>query len=112
MFEWLVSWGARAAVRATSTAIAPRVNSTVRDRPQTKSPAVRPGFRDSCAGVPLYCEIRRLERFVPICWNVVTIWLADVSRKNLLESGYLPGLPAQFFSSVDVASPPVLTWMV
>ncbi len=38
--------------------------------------------------------------------NVVTIWFAEVSRKNLLWS------LAQFCSSVEVGSPPVLTWMV
>jgi hypothetical protein len=38
--------------------------------------------------------------------------VADVSRKTLFVSGYLPGLPAQFCSSVKVGSPPVFTWMV
>ena len=49
---------------------------------------------------------------MPICWKVVTIWLADVSRKNLSLSGYLRGLPAQFCKSVEVGSPSVLTCMV
>ena len=64
--------------------------------------------------VPELLELatRRLESAVPIWLKVVTISDADVSRKNLLESGYLPGLPAQFCSSVEVGSPSVFTWMV
>src|SRR5262249_16688748 len=46
------------------------------------------------------------DRLVPISRKVVTIWLAEVSRKNLLAS------LAQFCSSVEVASPSVLTWIV
>ena len=44
------------------------------------------------------------EIALPMVWNVVMIWLADVSRKNLLES------LAQFCSRVEVGSPPVSTW--
>jgi len=40
-------------------------------------------------------------RLVPICWDVVTIWSAEVSRKNLL-------LLAQFWSNVEAGSPPVI----
>ena len=40
---------------------------------------------------------RRLESAVPIWLKVVTICVAEVSRKNLLES------LAQFLSSVEVA---------
>jgi hypothetical protein len=47
--------------------------------------------------------MRSFDRFVPIWAKVATIWLAEVSRKNLLES------VAQFCSKVDVASPSVLT---
>ena len=53
-----------------------------------------------------YFATRRLESAVPICWNVPTIWVDDVSRKNLLAS------LAQFFSNVDVGSPSVLTCTV
>jgi AraC-like DNA-binding protein len=60
-----------------------------------------------CAIAAAYFATCRLESEVPIYWNVVMIWLAEVSRKNLAESGYLPGLPAQFCSSVEVASPSV-----
>ena len=59
-----------------------------------------------------YLATRSLVRLVPIVLKVVTISLAEVNRKNLLESGYLPALPAQFCSRVEVGSPPVLTWMV
>ena len=63
--------------------------------------------RSAAVNVQLtYCAIRRLERLVPICWNVATIWFADVNRKNLLES------VAQVFRRFDVGSPPVLTWIV
>ena len=41
-----------------------------------------------------------------IVWNVVMISLADVNKKNLLES------LAQFCSRVEVGSPPVSTWTV
>ena len=47
-----------------------------------------------------------MGKAVPIWPNVVTICTDDVSRKNLLAS------LAQFFSSVDVGSPPVLTCTV
>jgi hypothetical protein len=50
-----------------------------------------------------YIESRRLDNAVPISLNVVTIWSAEVSRKNLLES------LAQFCKSVEVGSLPVLT---
>ena len=40
---------------------------------------------------------------VPIVLNVVTIWVDDVRRKNLLES------LAQFCSRVEVGSPAVFT---
>ena len=46
--------------------------------------------------------MRRFESAVPICENAVTIWVDEVSRKNLLAS------LAQFFSSVEVGSPAVL----
>ena len=49
--------------------------------------------------------MRNCERTVPICWKVVTIWLAVVSITNL------PSL-AQFLSKADSGSPPVFTWMV
>jgi len=51
----------------------------------------------------IYMATRSFEILVPIALNVVTIWLAEVSRKNLL------GSVAQFCSSVEVGSPPVLT---
>ena len=38
--------------------------------------------------------------------KVVAIWLAVVSMKNLSV------VLAQFFSRVEVGSPPVFTWMV
>jgi hypothetical protein len=38
--------------------------------------------------------------------NVVTIWVDDVSRKNLSDE------LAQVCSSEEVGSPPVLIWMV
>jgi len=53
-----------------------------------------------------YCEMRRFESLVPIAWNVAAIWLAEVSIQNWSV------LLAQFFSSVDIGSPSVLTWMV
>lgn len=57
-----------------------------------------------CA-LELYFATRRFERELPICAKVVMIALADVSRKSLSASGYLPALPAQFFSRVEVGSP-------
>jgi hypothetical protein len=53
-----------------------------------------------------YLEIRSCDRLVPIWLKVVTIWLAEVSRKKLA------GFEAQFCSKVEVGSPPVFTWMV
>jgi hypothetical protein len=53
-----------------------------------------------------YCAMCSLDRLMPICWNALTIWFAEVSRKNLLES------VAQVCSRLEVGSPPVLTWMV
>jgi hypothetical protein len=50
--------------------------------------------------------MRSFDRLVPIWLKVVTIWLDEVSRKNLLES------LAQFLSSVDVGEPSVFTWIV
>jgi hypothetical protein len=50
-----------------------------------------------------YFDKCKLASAVPICWNVVTIWLEDVSMKNML------GSLAQFCSKVEVGSPPVLT---
>ena len=58
------------------------------------------------AGTPRYCRYiakRSLDSEVPIWPNVVMICPALVSRKNL------PASLAQFCSSVEVASPPVLT---
>jgi hypothetical protein len=52
-----------------------------------------------CA-LELYFATRRFESELPIGAKVVMIALADVSRKNLFASGYLPALPAQFFSRV------------
>jgi hypothetical protein len=52
------------------------------------------------------CAMRSFVRLVPIGLNVVTIWFAEVNRKNLSE------LDAQCCNSVDVGSPPVLTWNV
>ena len=37
---------------------------------------------------------------------------ADVNMKYLSESGYLPGLPAHFFSKLEAGSPSVLTCTV
>src|SRR5262249_26903044 len=59
-----------------------------------------------------YCATRKLESAVPIWLKVATISFAEVSRKNLSGSGYLPGLPAHLCSSVEVGSPPVLTCTV
>jgi hypothetical protein len=53
-----------------------------------------------------YCAMRRLDKAVPICVKVATIWFAEVSKKNLL------GSLAQFCNRVDVGSPPVLTCTV
>src|SRR5262245_66447508 len=50
-----------------------------------------------------YLAMCSFEMVLPIVVNVVMIWLADVSRKNLLAS------VAQFCSSVEVGSPPVST---
>src|SRR5216683_6439104 len=59
----------------------------------------------------IYLAIRSFDMFVPIVLKVVMISLADVSRKNLLGSG-LPESLAQFCSSVEVGSLPVLTCTV
>ena len=48
-----------------------------------------------CA-LELYFATRRFE--LPIGAKVVMIALPDVGRKNLFAFGYLPALPAQFFS--------------
>ena len=53
-----------------------------------------------------YFATRSCVRLVPIALNVVLIALAEVSIQNLVES------VAQFWSSVDVGSPPVFTWIV
>ncbi len=53
-----------------------------------------------------YWEILRSDSSVPICWNVVTIWSEEVSRKNLSED------EAQSCSSVEVGSLVVLTCTV
>src|SRR5262249_49816595 len=53
-----------------------------------------------------YCAKCSCEMLVPIESKVVTISFAEVSRKNLFES------VAHCFSSVEVGSPPVLTWTV
>jgi hypothetical protein len=53
-----------------------------------------------------YFEMRSCESCVPIWLNTVTIWLDEVSRKNLSD------VLAQFCRSVEVGSPPVLTWIV
>jgi hypothetical protein len=58
---------------------------------------------DGGAGYFAMCSF---EIALPMAWNVVMISLADVNRKNLLES------LAQFCSRVEVGSPPVLTWTV
>ena len=63
-------------------------------------------WRKEAGFAPCYFEMRSFERLVPIVLNVVTIWLDEVSRKNLLES------LAQFCSSVEVGEPSVLTWIV
>ena len=76
-----------------------------------KARPIWPGFLLFVVPRSAYFEMRSCERLVPIALNVVTIWLAEVSRKNLLLSGYLPGLPAQFCSKVEVGSPPVFTWI-
>jgi hypothetical protein len=69
--------------------------------------AARPGFVGWIGPCRFrYCDKCRLESAVPICWNVVTIWLDDVSMKNML------GSLAQFCSSVEVGSPPVSTCTV
>lgn len=81
-----------------------RSNFSVADRAavNAKSPAARPGFPllEMCV---CYFAMRSCESCVPICWNVVTIWFAVVSITNLDES------VAQFCSSVETGSPPVLT---
>src|ERR1700722_18651312 len=55
--------------------------------------------------------MRSLDRPVPIWLKVVTIWVGEVSRKNLLVSPVPATLPAQYCSTLDVASPSVLTWI-
>ena len=62
----------------------------------------------SRAGGAGYFAMCRCAMLVAMVWNVVMIWLADVSRKKYwleLASGGL----AQFCSKVDVGSPPVST---
>src|SRR4051794_26762536 len=45
-----------------------------------------PDYRFFTASRTHYLAIRSCVRFVPICWNVETIWLDEVSRKNFAES--------------------------
>ena len=78
-----------------------------------KKPALRPVFSsigyliaDSIDDSIDYLAMRSFDRFVPIWLKVVTIWLAEVSRKNLLES------LAQFCSRVEVGSLSVFTWII
>ncbi len=47
--------------------------------------------------------MRSWVKLVPMVLNVVMIWLAEVSRKNL------SAVLAQFLSNSDVGSPPVFT---
>lgn len=59
-------------------------NYSASDNRKGKSPAVRPGFVRLFFGFA-YFEMRRFESAVPIEAKVVTIWFADVSRKNLSD---------------------------
>ena len=56
--------------------------------------------------VGLYFATRRFESAVPMVLNTVPSSPADVTIQNL------SGVLAQFFSSVDIGSPSVLTWTV
>jgi hypothetical protein len=76
--------------------------------PQDHRNGHRPRGKFPCGGPsgPPHLAMRSFDRLVPIWLKVVTIWLDEVSRKNLLES------LAQFLSSVEVGEPSVFTWII
>ena len=61
------------------------------DRLEMKKPGLPGRAFSFAARRASYFATRRFESCVAIWSNVVTIAFAEVSRKNLLESGYLPG---------------------
>ena len=73
-----------------------------RPKPKQESPAVAAGFflAPDCGG---YFAMRSLASDCPIELNTDKVWLACLTSKNL--SAPL----AQYFSTVEVGSPPVLT---